>query len=146
MHHPHPTLPLQGGGKGRGGIKFIQSDLFNQIKGRFDIIVANLPYVPMGDYRLRIKDLRYEPKKALTDNTNEWKIYQKFFEQLSCHIHKGSMVLLEIDPKAKRYLSLWAKKYLPRSQTKSVVWGFPQGKAKFYRDLNNLWRYMEILF
>lgn len=115
--------------KHRAGIKFIQSNLFDGIKSKFDVIIANLPYVPKKDYEAGIRNLGWEPKTALTDGTNLFKIYHKFFRQLPHHIAPNAVVLLEIDPKAKPYLIKWAKKYLPR------------GDMRFYRDFNGLWRY-----
>ena len=115
------------------GVKFIQSDLLASIKGKFDIIIANLPYVTTKDYRTRIKNLGYEPKKALTDGTNRWEIYKRFFEQVPYRLSPNGIIYLEIDPKAKPKLLIWAKKNLPSAN------------IKFYKDYNNLWRHMTVM-
>ena len=113
-------------------INFIKSNLFNNIQGKFNVIVANLPYVPNKNYELGIKNLEWEPKNALTDGTDEFVIYHNFFKQLPRHIQPTSLIFLEIDPKAKPYILKWTKKYLPRAE------------VKFNRDLNNFWRIAEI--
>jgi|SRR3989344_6982478 len=113
-------------------IQFIHSDILQNIRISFDVIVANLPYVSRKDYRLLIKDLRYEPKGALVDPVRDFDIYKRFFEQVPAHLNPGGVILLEIDPKSKPVLSKYAKRYLPAS------------RFAFYRDLNKLWRYMEI--
>ncbi len=115
-------------------INFIHSDLFKNIRGKFDLVVANLPYVPLADYRLKIKDLRYEPQMALVDPKKDFDLYERFFKELAFPkiLNRKSLIYFEIDPKAKPFIAKWVKKYLP------------QGKVKFYKDFNYLWRYAEI--
>jgi release factor glutamine methyltransferase len=113
-------------------IKFYDSNLFANIKGKFDVITANLPYVSKDDYKKFYENLKYEPRIALGEGRNTWPMYEKFFQQLPYHTNPGAVVLLEMDPKTKSYLLKWQKKYLP-------TW-----KINFYKDFNNLWRYAEL--
>lgn len=113
-------------------VTFIQSDLFSKIRGTFDIITANLPYVPQGMYELLYHNLQYEPKVAITDGGEVWDMYRRFFEQLPKHLATGGVALLEIDDGSKPDLQKMIKRLLP---------GY---KASFHKDLNNLWRYLEI--
>lgn len=46
-------------------VKFIQSDLLDNIAGNFDLVVANLPYVDENWNWLDKKTLEFEPKEAL---------------------------------------------------------------------------------
>lgn len=112
-------------------INFHRSNLFSKIKGRFDVIIANLPYVPTADYRKLRSGLRFEPRGALL-TTADFKIYKEFIKQLPPHAQRGALVLLEMDPKTKPYLQKWVKKNLP------------QWKIKFYKDFNGFWRYAEL--
>jgi len=105
----------------RARVKFIQSDLFKKIPGRYDLIIANLPYVPLSDYNKLKAGLRYEPKLSLTDRTDAFKIYRQFLAEAPAHLKKGGSILLEIDPSFKK--------------TKLA-----QGLT-FYRDLARRWRY-----
>ena len=113
-------------------IKFIKSDLFKNISGRFDVIVSNLPYVPKNVYRSKIDNLKWEPKLALVDTVRDFDLYKKFFEQIPYHLHPKSLIYLEMDPKTKPHITSYVKKYLPGWQ------------VKFTKDLNDLWRYAEI--
>lgn len=125
-------------------ITFIHSDLFKDIPGKFDVVVGNLPYVPMKMLRKHLlhrakfdaqdpfAGLKYEPKFALTDGTSIWLIYKRFFEEARAHLNPGAVILLEIDPASRKFLKTYQQKYLPGA------------KVKFYKDVNNLWRYMEI--
>lgn len=128
-----PLSPRGRGIKGEGVIRFIQSDLFKNIPGKFDIIISNLPYVPKKYYQSKLKDLAWEPKLALTDGTNHWAIFEKFFRQVSNHLTQRGCICLEIDPYSRKLLSEYQQKHLPGART------------KFFKDLRNLCQYMEIL-
>lgn len=110
----------------------VQSDLFKNISGKFDIITANLPYVPQGMYELLFHNLKYEPKVAITDGGEVWDMYRRFFTQLPRHLKPGGTAILEIDDGSKPDLQKMLKQLLP------------DYKALFYKDLNGLWRYLEI--
>ncbi len=113
-------------------IKFIKSNLFKKISSNFDVIVANLPYVPKKVYNKNIKNLKWEPKQALVDSIKDFDIYEKFFQQVNHHINQYSIIYLEIDPGAVPAIKIWVKKYLPG-------W-----KVKFFKDFRGLHRYVEI--
>jgi len=52
-------------------VDFIKSDWFAALPAaKFDLIVANPPYVAAGDRHLAEGDLRFEPQEALTDRAD----------------------------------------------------------------------------
>lgn len=81
-------------------INFSKADLLTGVKGKFDIIIANLPYVPESDYKKFYNNLKHEPKLALTDGTDDFILIKKLITQLPSHLNKEATVILEIDPKA----------------------------------------------
>jgi len=113
-------------------IKFVHSDLFGGLAGRFDLIIANLPYLTRTEYRERRASLRHEPQIALTDNTDKLEVFHKFFLQLPDHLDEDATVLLEIGPSAKPIVTNLARRYLPAA------------RLEFSRDLRGLWRYTEL--
>lgn len=46
-------------------VKFYQSSWFDNVSGRFDLIVSNPPYIDPEDEHLSQGDVRFEPKSAL---------------------------------------------------------------------------------
>jgi len=55
-----------GDGGGNSNVSFVLSDWFSALAGRkFDLIVANPPYIAAGDPHLAQGDLRFEPPGAL---------------------------------------------------------------------------------
>lgn len=78
-------------------IRFITSDLFENINSTFDVIVANLPYVTHSTELM--PEVQNEPAVALFGGANDGlDLYRKFFADLPNHIHAGSQVWVESDP------------------------------------------------
>lgn len=78
-------------------IEFIQSDLFENIKGKFDLIIANLPYVPIDGSD--DKEIKFEPQSAIFSKDNGTEIIKKFLDQTQDHINKEGLILVEVDPR-----------------------------------------------
>jgi len=70
-------------------IVFIKSDLFKNIKGKFDLILANLPYVPQKEIK---NELMYEPKIALKDQGQ----IKKFLKQAPNYLRPNGLIIYEI--------------------------------------------------
>ena len=114
-------------------IEFIESDLFKNLKGRkFELVIANLPYVKFTDYQSNIFELKAEPKIALTDGSDTWNLLTNFVKQLPRHINQNGTVLMEIDPATEETIKNAVQKYLLKS------------KLDFHKDLAGRIRYAEI--
>ena len=83
-------------------IKFRESDLFKNIDGKFDLNIANLPYVPMrkaeGGGR-RAEEIDFEPREAIFTKENGTEIIKIFLDQAQYHINKNGLILAEVDPR-----------------------------------------------
>lgn len=89
----------------KASIKFVESNLFENITGKFDLIIANLPYVPVSDYIKLLPNLKAEPKHALTDGTENSILIQKLLLNLPQHLSRNGVALLEIDPTSKAVIT-----------------------------------------
>ena len=67
-------------------IKFFHSNLFKNIKGKFDFIVFNPPYLPRG--KDGVKD------KALIGGKNGSEVIEQFFKDISKHLSSKGRVLM----------------------------------------------------
>ncbi len=113
-------------------INFSQHNLFTKIPGKFDIIIANLPYVPISNYIILKESLAYEPKEAITDDTDNFLAITTFLKQAKSHLQTGSTIILETDPNSITIL-------------KKVIRNiFPKKSVKIYRDIHKLHRYIVI--
>jgi release factor glutamine methyltransferase len=65
--------------------KTIKSDLFSDIKGKFDLIMFNPPYLP---------EHKYDKEKDTTGGKKGWETIINFLEQAKKHLTKKGKILL----------------------------------------------------
>ena len=82
----------------RNSIHFVQSCLFENIPGKFNIIVCNAPYVPSGELSGLAPEVRREPALALDGGEDGLFIIRKIIAQAPEHLFPGGTLLLEADP------------------------------------------------
>ncbi len=80
-------------------VKYVQSNLFKKITSEFDVIIANLPYVPLSDYKKHHPGLKFEPKNAITDGGDTFKLLKQFLKEAPNYLSPGGAVIIEVDPK-----------------------------------------------
>ena len=76
-------------------VNFIQSNLLEGVVGRFEVIVANLPYVPIGDIPRLSKAVQYEPKLALESGVDGLDHYRKLLPQAKAKLLAKGAIFLE---------------------------------------------------
>ena len=77
-------------------IKIIQSDLFENIKDKFDIIISNPPYIKSDIIKTLDKEVQNEPLLALDGGKDGLDIYRKIIEQAYRFLNKDGYLCLEI--------------------------------------------------
>ena len=78
-------------------IRFIQSDIFNNIDDKFDIIVSNPPYIDRKD-EVTMQDnvLKYDPHLALFAEEEGMYFYRKIIEQANDYLNENGVMFFEI--------------------------------------------------
>jgi release factor glutamine methyltransferase len=77
-------------------INFVHSDWYAALPGkRFDLIVANPPYIVAGDPHLSQGDLRFEPADALTDHADGLSALRTIVDGAASHLMPGGWLLME---------------------------------------------------
>ena len=69
-----------------GKVRFLESDLFENVEEMFDVIVSNPPYIPAGDMEGLMPEVRdYEPRIALDGGEDGLVFYRKILEGSRSH-------------------------------------------------------------
>lgn len=74
-------------------VNFFQSDWFDHVPGRFDLLVSNPPYIAQGDAHLAA--LAHEPQLALTSGSDGLRDLRHLIHQAPDHLSPGGWLLLE---------------------------------------------------
>ena len=105
-------------------VRFIQSDIFNTIDDKFDIIVSNPPYIDRKDeVTMKENVLNYDPHLALFAEEEGMYFYRKIIEQAKDYLKENGVMFFEIGYDQKDKIIKLSKKngYL----------------AQVYKDINN---------
>lgn len=105
-------------------VRFIQSDIFNNINDKFDIIVSNPPYIDRKDeVTMKENVLNYDPHLALFAEEEGMYFYRKIIEQAKDYLKENGVMFFEIGYDQKDKIIKLSKKngYL----------------AQVYKDINN---------
>jgi release factor glutamine methyltransferase len=79
--------------------EIVPSDWFGAVTGRFDLIVANPPYISRDDMAGLQDEVRcHEPEMALTDGADGLEAYRAIAAGVTDHLEPGGRLLLEIGP------------------------------------------------
>ncbi len=78
-------------------IHFVQGDLFENVDGKFDMIVSNPPYIQSEVIDTLMPEVRdYEPRLALDGGRDGLLFYRRILEGSSRYLRKGGMLFFEI--------------------------------------------------
>ncbi|AXP61858.1 peptide chain release factor N(5)-glutamine methyltransferase [Haemophilus influenzae] len=76
-------------------VQFLQSSWFDNITGKFDLIVSNPPYIDVQDEHLHQGDVRFEPLSALVANGEGYADLRHIIELASSYLNSNGVLLLE---------------------------------------------------
>jgi len=112
--------------------KIYQSNLFEKINGKYDVIFANPPYVA----RERIKEvessvLKYEPKRAILAGKMGMHYIKKFLKGVRNFLKLKGVIYLELDPLQEKEI----EDILNREKYKNF---------KFFKDQFKKYRFLKV--
>ena len=112
-------------------VLFIQSDLFSRIRGRFDIIITNPPYIPTATVDTLQREVKeYEPRIALDGGEDGMDFYRRIAAEAGKYLTRGGMLIMEVG----------------EGEAQEVVKMFKgQAYAMVSQDFNGIERYVKII-
>ena len=112
--------------------KIINSDVFSNISGKYDYILANPPYVARNRInKVRKSVLQFEPKVALFGGEDGLFYIKKLLSKAKEHLNPGGVIFIEFDGSQKKEIETLIKKY-------------NYSKYQFHRDQSNRWRWVVV--
>ena len=126
------SLAKENAERNEADILFLQSDLFNRIRGRFDIIVSNPPYIPtatIDTLQREVKD--YEPRLALDGGVDGLDIYRRIAADAFKYLNRDGMIVMEVGEGEATAVS----KMFRGGNSYSII----------VKDFNNVDRYVKIV-
>jgi len=115
-----------------GRYKVIQSDIFKNIKNKYDFIFANPPYIPINNKnRVQESVLKYEPNIALFGGKDGLYFIRKFLRQAKKYLNSGGVIFMEFDFIQKKEIEGFIKKCGYESY-------------KFHKDQYGKWRWVMV--
>ena len=77
-------------------VRTLRSDLFEKITSEFDLIVANLPYIPRGELATLSREVRRDPTSALDGGDSGLEIVERFLQTCATHLTPEGRIALEL--------------------------------------------------
>ena len=78
-------------------INFFQSDIFENVIGKYDIIISNPPYISQKEYEQLPKEIKdHEPKSALQAKNDGLFFYEKILRNAKEHLTESGKIYFEI--------------------------------------------------
>jgi len=80
-----------------GRVRFVLGDLLSALAEVADIIVANLPYIPSGEWEGLAPEIRfYEPRAALDGGPDGLRLVSRLLKEAPAHVRSPGALILEI--------------------------------------------------
>jgi release factor glutamine methyltransferase len=112
--------------------KVAQSDIFSNVKGKYDYIFANPPYIAKNNKsKIQKSVLKFEPKMALFGGSDGLFYIRKFLKDAKAHLKAGGIIFVEFSPEQKKEIEKIVDKYKYKN-------------CEFREDQYNRWRWAEI--
>jgi len=113
--------------------KIIRSNIFSNLKGKYDFIFANPPYLAKERInKIQKTVLKYEPKSALFGGKDGLSFIKKFLKGAKYFIKNGGVIYLEFDSFQKKSIEKLLNKY-------------SYNNFEFFKDQFKCDRYLKII-
>ncbi len=111
---------------------FTLADIAPEGEGSYDLIIANLPYIPSADVPQKPDPVGFEPSVATDGGADGLEEYRKLLARAPGLVRAGALVLMEAAPPTMAGLLALARA------------AFPEAAITVHRDYAGLERYVRI--
>lgn len=112
-------------------VEFLQNDLLDGVSEKFDLILANLPYIPSSTVN-ELAVIKHEPRSALDGGPDGISIIERLIKTSKKNLALNGCIILEIQ-------------YNQGNRVQNIALNqFPQAEISIYSDLAGLPRVVKI--
>lgn len=98
-------------------VTLVCSDLLASLVGPFDLVVANLPYIPCADLDHLAPDIvNYEPRSALDGGQDGLDLIRRLLDEVPRRLSENSLLLLEIESRQGEAVKRLAEELFPNAE------------------------------
>ncbi len=90
-------------------VNFVQSDLFDAINGKFDVIVSNPPYVNAQDMADLPPEFLHEPQAALAAGDDGLDLVKRILKQADQYLNDHGVLIIEVGNSAESLVDQFPK-------------------------------------
>jgi ribosomal protein L3 glutamine methyltransferase len=88
----------------------IRSDVFNALQGRrYDLIVANPPYVPQAEWKALPAEYHQEPRKALAAGADGMEVVARILADAPAYLNEGGVLVCEVGGSTEEFEARWPR-------------------------------------
>ncbi len=114
-------------------IQFVLCDLVEAVGEQIDLLLANLPYIPLERFEQLPREIRhFEPRIALVGGLEGLSVIRRLLQQVQSHMTRAGIILLEISEEQGQAAVELAQGF------------FPWANIALHQDLEELDRVVEI--
>ena len=78
-------------------VQLLQSNLWEDVMGTFDLIIANPPYIPTENLDGLTREVKHEPRLALDGGADGFEITRPLCQAADSFLNPGGLLALELD-------------------------------------------------
>ena len=78
-------------------VQLLQSNLWEEVMGTFDLIIANPPYIPTQNLANLTREVQHEPRLALDGGADGFEITRPLCQAAESFLNPGGLLALELD-------------------------------------------------
>jgi len=111
-------------------VRCIKSNLFENVQGKYDLIITNPPYVSTSEYNKSPDEFKNEPKLALEGGVDGLDIIKVILSKAKLYLNPDGILIAEVGLPAAARL----KKQYRRVHFQWFKYRTPSGKVSFFND------------